>query len=130
VQFLLPLLQRYSFQHQRAVAPTHWVVDLFLELQVAYERIFDVLETMFYTNEIPFTGMNRKPIAQDLLYVIERWLHDTTKGGAVVFDSEEGALRVDQALLAMLQGGRSGGMDDEMVQMCRSIREQIAIILH
>ena len=130
VQFLLPLLQRYYFQHQRAVAPTHWVVDLFLELQVAYERIFDVLETMFYTNEIPFTGMNRKPIAQDLLYVIERWLHDTTKGGAVVFDSEEGALRVDQALLAMLQGGRSGGMDDEMMQMCRSIREQIAIVLH
>lgn len=130
VHFLLPLLQRYSFQHQRAVAPAHWVVDLFLELQVAYERVFDVLETMFYSNETPFTGLKRKPIAQDLIYVIQRWLHDTTKGGAMVFDSEEGALRVDQALQAMLQGGRSGGIDDAMMQICRLIREQIAMVLH
>jgi nuclear pore complex protein Nup155 len=130
VHFLLPLLQRYSFQHQRAIAPAHWVIDLFLELQVAYERVFDVLEMMFYSNEIPFTGMNRKPIAQDLLYVIQRWLHDTTRGGAMVFDSEEGALRVDQTLQDMLQGGRSGGMDDAMMQICRLIREQIAMVLH
>lgn len=130
VQFLLPLLQKYSFQQQRAIAPAHWVVDLFLELQVAYERIFDVLETMFYTNETPFTGTTRKPIAQDLLYVIQRWLHDTTRGGTMVFDSEEGALRVDQTLQTMLQGGRSGGMDDEMMQTCRLIREQIAMVLH
>ena len=55
VHFILPLLEKYSFQHQRNVAPTHWATDLFLELQVAYERIFDVLETLFYTNETPFT---------------------------------------------------------------------------
>ena len=130
VHFIMPLLERYSFQQQRSVASIHWVVDLFLELQVAYERTFDVLETMFYTNETPFTGMNRKPIAQDLLYVIQRWFHDTTKGGAVVFDSEEGALRVDQTLQTLLQAGRSGGIDDEMMQTSRAIREQIAIVLH
>lgn len=130
VQFILPLLERYSFQQQRNIAPSHWVVDLFLELQVAYERTFDVLETLFYTNETPFTGTNRKPIAQDLLYVIQRWFHDTTKGGAMVFDSEEGALRVDQTLQTMMQAGRSGGMDNEMMQTCRVIREQIAMVLH
>ena len=130
VQFILPLLEKYSFQQQRNVAPSHWVVDLFLELQVAYERTFDVLETLFYTNETPFTGVNRKLIAQDLLYVIQRWLHDTTKGGTIVFDSEEGALRVNQTLQTLMKAGRSGGMDDEMMQTCREIREQIAMILH
>lgn len=130
VHFLLPLLKKYSFQHQRTVAPAHWVVDLFLELQVVHERVFDVLETMFYSNETPFTGVNRKPVAQDLLYVIRRWLHDTTKGGGMVFDSEDGALRVDQALQTLLQGGRSGGMDEGMMQTSRFIREQIATVLH
>ncbi|SLM38948.1 hypothetical protein LPUS_09355, partial [Lasallia pustulata] len=54
VHTLLPILLRYSHDHQRNVAPAHWVVDIFLSLSILYERLFDVLEAMFYAQEPPF----------------------------------------------------------------------------
>ena len=85
---------------------------------------------MFYTNEAPFLGVNRRVIARDLLEVISRWLHDTGKGGGIIFDSEAGAAHVDQVLQTLLQAGAQAGMDPDMMHTCRTIRETIAQVLH
>lgn len=127
---LLPMLEKYAFEYQRGVTSTTWVIDLFLELQVGCEKLFDVLESMWYANEAPFYGKNRGILANDLIYVIEQWLHETIKGGGVVFDSEIGAVRVDQMLQALLQTGAQGGLDEARIQKCRLLRGRIAEILH
>ena len=124
------MLEKYGFEHQRAVAPLNWVVDLFLDLNVHYERLFDVLEAIFYTNDAAFLGVNRKVIASDLVYLVGRWLNDTIRGGGIILDSEQGALRVDQMLEALIREGARAGMDEDMTQMCRVMREKIAQLLH
>ena len=129
IQILVPMLEKYGFEHQRRVAPPTWVVDLFLELQVPYERLFDVLEAMFYTNEAPFLGTSRKVIANDLISLIGQWLHDTMKGSGIILDSEVTALRVDQMLQTLLQAGAQAGVDQEMMRTCRLTRERIGQLL-
>lgn len=130
IPLLLSMLERYAFEYQRGVAPTTWVIDLFLELQVGCEKLFDVLESMWYANEAPFYGKNRGVLANHLLYVIEQWLHDTIKGGGIVFDSESGAVRVDQMLQTLLQTGRQGGLEEARMQKARLLRDRIAQVLH
>lgn len=129
VQTLLPILERYSFENQRNVAPPHWVVEIFLDLEVSCERLFDVLESMFYLNETPFMGTNRKYIATDLVYVSGRWFHDTMRAGGIIFGGEAQAIRVDEVMQVMLQGARDAELDDETLQVCRAIRERIANVI-
>ena len=122
---LIPVLLTYSYEHQRTIAPDHWVVDIFLSLNVSYEQIFDVLETMFYTADGAFVGANRRFIANEVLYVVARWGHDSTKAGGVLFGSEAGALRVDEMMALLMQVAGQAGLDREMVRECRIVRERI-----
>lgn len=121
VPTLLPILEKYSYEHQRAVAPPHWVVDIFLDLEVAYEQLFEVLETMFFSGDSPFVGSNRKYIASEMAYVVGKWYHDSMRAGTVVFGSEAGAARVEETMQALLQQGSKAGLDEETVQICRSV---------
>jgi nuclear pore complex protein Nup155 len=130
VPILLPMLEKYAFEYQRGVGPVAWVIDIFLELQVGCEKIFDVLESMWYANETPFYGRNRAIISNHLIIVIEQWLHDTVKGGGLIFESEAGAVRVDQTLQMLLQTGASAGLDEMGIERCRLLRERIAQLLH
>ena len=130
VALLLPMLEKYSWDQQPDVAPENWVVELFLDLQMPYERIFDVLELVFYANEVPFVQLQRRVIASDTIYVVGRWLADTLRGGGVIFDSEQGALRVDQMMEGLILEGRRAGMTDQMMSMARAIRDRIAAVLH
>jgi nuclear pore complex protein Nup155 len=130
IPLLLPMLEKYAFEYQRGVASSTWVIDLFLELQVGCEKLFDVLESMWYANEAPFYGRNRGILANDSIYVIEQWLHETIKGGGTIFDSEASALRIDQMLQTLLQTGAQAGLDGTGAQKCRLVRERIAQILH
>ena len=126
---LIPLLISYGFQHQRGVAPDHWVVDVFMALNVSYEQIFDVLETMFYTQEGIFSGPNRRVIASQVLYVVAIWGHESTKAGGMLFGSEAGAQRVDEMMAYLMQVAGQAGMDKAMVQECRTVRDRIDVAL-
>lgn len=130
VHTLFPILLKYSHDHQRNVAPAHWVSDIFLTLSVPCERLFDVLEALFFANEPPFIAAGKKTVASDLVYVVERWFHDTSKGGGVLFDSDVGARRVDEMLDLLIRVGRAEGVDAEMAQKCRLVRHAIARFLH
>lgn len=130
IPVLLPMLEKYAFEYQRGVGPARWVIDLFLDLQVGCEKLFDVLESMWYANEAPFYGRNRGVLASDVIVVVEQWFHDTIKGGGTIFDSEAGAVRVDQMLQVLLQTGSQAGLDEVAMQKSRLLREQIAQVLH
>ncbi|WEW59573.1 hypothetical protein PRK78_005047 [Emydomyces testavorans] len=121
VQILLPMLERYVLERQLGVGPQTWVIDLFLDLQVAHETLYTILESMFYNDEVPFQGRNRMYIGNDLIYLISRWYHDTVRIGGGVFGSDALASRISELLLLIQQ---SGG-DREAVEFCRDLRMRI-----
>ncbi|KAB8224979.1 Non-repetitive/WGA-negative nucleoporin C-terminal-domain-containing protein [Aspergillus novoparasiticus] len=123
---LLPMLERYALEHQRGVGPATWVVDLFLDLGVAHETLYTVLESMYYTDEAPFHGTNRKYIAKDLLYLIEHWFHDTVRLGGTVFGSDVVAERITETLLLLQQGGN---VPPEQLQLANELRTRVEDIL-
>ena len=106
VSMLVPMLERYALEHQRRTALTStWIVDLFLDLGVPDETLYGVLELMYYNDEAPFQGPNRSFIGMDLVYLIERWFHESTRLGGNVFGSSVLAERVLETLQLLQQGG-------------------------
>lgn len=100
-------------------------MDLFLELQVPYESVFPVLEAMLYNNEAPFEGRNRRYIAADMLHLIQRWFHDTSRGGGKVFEGESNAAAISETLQLLQQTG----LDREKMEECQALRMRIDHVL-
>lgn len=118
---LLPLLERYAFEFQRGVGPATWVVDVFLDLQVPFDILVAVLEGMFYNDEVPFKGRNRRHIASDMLHLISRWFAESTQYGTSPFGSDETALAISQTLQVLQQNG----LDERQAQECQILRVRI-----
>lgn len=125
VRELLPLLERYSLEHQRQVNASHWVVDLFLDLGVPHEQLYGVLEAIYYNDEAPFHGSNRRIIGADLLYLLEAWFAESTRPGGVVYGSTAMAARVSETLLLVRQGGGSQDVVDRADYLLRTIAERV-----
>jgi len=122
VDILLPMLMLYWFHSQREVTGPRWVTDIFIELEVPYERLFEVLENMVFTmTEPPFIGSNRKYLAAEIAYVVAKWYHESERAGTYVFGSESGAARVKEALEALLHEGRAAALDDDTTVTCRAV---------
>lgn len=126
VRELLPILERYSLEHQRQEGGAHWVIDLFLELGVAFESLYAVLEAMYYTDEAPFQGSNRRYIASDLVYLLHGWFQDSAQLGGIVFGSEAAAERVSETLLLMQQEPHN---TDAVREMSEKLRVAISDLL-
>ncbi|KAJ5095060.1 non-repetitive nucleoporin [Penicillium argentinense] len=126
VRELLPILERYNLEHQRTEGTTYWVVDLFLELGVAYESLYAVLEAMYYTDEAPFQGANRRYIAADLVYLLQGWFHESAQLGGMVFGSEAAAERVSETLLLLQQNPQNA---PEVREAGDRLRAQISSLL-
>jgi nuclear pore complex protein Nup155 len=120
---LLPMLERYSFEYQRGVGATTWVVDLFIDLGVPFEAVFTVLQSMLYNDEPPFQGPNRKWIADDILYVCQRWFREARSGR--LFGSDATANEV----LSTLQVAINNGLSRELVGECQTLRANIDRLL-
>lgn len=126
VRELLPILERYSLEHQRQEGSAHWVIDLFLELGVAFESLYAILEAMYYTDEAPFQGSNRRYIASDLVYLLHGWFQDSAQLGGIVFGSEAAAERVSETLLLMQQEPHN---TDSVREMSEKLRVAISDLL-
>ncbi|KAJ5466661.1 Nucleoporin [Penicillium diatomitis] len=127
IRELLPMLERYSLEFQRSVSASYWVVDLFLDLGVAHDSLFTVLEAMFYTDEAPFQGSNRRYIAKDLLYLVEGWFRESARMGGLVFGGEPQAERVSEILAMIMQAGTA--TTPEINERCQELRQRIEDLL-
>jgi nuclear pore complex protein Nup155 len=126
VREILPLLEQYKFELQRDVGPPTWVVDLFLELEVAHETIYSTLESILYNNEAPFMDRNRRVIGNDLVYLIGRWFMESGRGGAQIFGSDAVANEVSTLLQTLQQNGVT---DDHWTNEARMLRARIEQLL-
>ncbi|KAL8896085.1 MAG: hypothetical protein Q9192_003271 [Flavoplaca navasiana] len=122
---LLPMLKRYAFNFQHNVGPATWVVDIFTDLQVPYEAIYAVLENMFYNDEAPFQGRNRRLIGNDIVYVARAWFQDSIRGSGTVFGGEDNALAVSEMLHTVMQSG----LDERRLEECQNLRMRIENML-
>jgi len=124
VPILLPMLERYALEFQRGVGPATWVVDIFLDLEVTPETLLPVLEQLYYANEQPFQGKNRKVIAGDLVYLLGRWFRESERSGErIVFGSEENAAGVEEILVGLMQ---SGDLEARTKEEAENLRARIA----
>ena len=125
VSDLVPMLERYAFEHQRGLGPPTWVMDTFLDLEVPYEAIWPVLGNMFYNDEVPFHGRNRRYIANDLLYVAQRWFQDSSRGSDHLFGGEPNPSEVLEMLMVL----ERTALDQEKAQESQVLRMRIEQML-
>lgn len=119
------MLKRYALEFQNGIGPDTWVIDTLIDLNVPFESLLEILENMFYADEAPFSGRNRRFIANDMLHVIELWFHDSLRGGGQVFGDEVNAAAISQTLGVLVQGGLEG----TKVQECLGLRGRIEVLL-
>lgn len=105
---LIPKLEKYAYEQQRGVGPATWVMDLFIEIGIAFERIVPILESMIHNDEAPFHGRSRKYLANDALYVIERWYQDCIRHNKDLFGGSEYAAGISDFLQMLTTNGLEG----------------------
>jgi len=121
ISTLLPMLERYALEYQRGVAPPSWVIDLFLELEVPHEALLPVLEQLYYANEQPFQGKNRRVLATDVVYLIGKWFLESERSGErTIFGSEENAAGVEEVLKILIRSNDLEGTAREDTEVLRT----------
>lgn len=120
---LVPMLKQYAFEYQNGVGPETWVTDVLIDIGIPFESLFPILESMYYSEEAPFQGRNRRHIAVELVHVAQRWYESTSRGPGLELGGEENAAAVDQTLRTVLQ---SEGLDKEKAEICMILRTKIA----
>ena len=100
-------------------------MDCLIGVGVPFESLFTVLEGMFYNDEAPFHGRNRRYIANDIIYVAGLWFQDSTRGVGKILGGEGNAAAVSQTLMMLQQ---SGLLDAESLDECRALRARIEIL--
>ena len=123
IRELVPILERYSLEHNREIGNTPWVVNLFIELGIPHESLYAVLEAMWYTDEAPFQGSNRRLVAYDLLYVVQVWLYETTRVGGVPLGSQSVSERVSETMTLLQQQGGNAEIKEQALTLRRAIAE-------
>lgn len=123
---IVPILERYAFEFQNGVGPRSWPVDCLIGVDVPIESLFTVLEGMFYNDEAPFQGRNRRYIANDIIYVVESWFQNSSRGAGKILGGEGNAAAITQTLMMLQQ---SGLLDGESLDDCRALRARIELML-
>lgn len=125
VQELLPMLKRYAHNFQPNSKPETWVLDIFIDLQVSFETIYVVVENMFYNDESPFQGRNRRLLGNDIVYIASMWFQDSIRGSGSPFGGEDNAFAVSQMLQMVMQSG----LDERRQEQCRDLRVRVENML-
>lgn len=122
---LLPMLKRYAHNFQPNRGSETWVLDIFIDLQVPFESIYATLENMFYNDEPPFQGRNRRLIGNDIVYVTKMWFQNSIRGSGSPFGGQDNAAAVSQLLHMVMQVG----LDERRLEECQNLRIRIETML-
>lgn len=123
-EMLVRKLEAYAVEKQRGVGPSTWVMDLFFEVGISYERIVTVLESMIHEPIPPFnSAKNQRVILNDTLYTIGKWYQDCVRHNTQLFHGNE--MWVDELLVTL----QKNGLDGTKAEEARELRVRIAAAL-
>ncbi|BFZ64082.1 hypothetical protein YB2330_005220 [Saitoella coloradoensis] len=81
-EHLVPMVEKYSLEKQKDVAPSGWVPKAFLSARVPPEQLFSILDEMYDRKEYPWQGKAALLIlVRDILVICEHWVNEASKLG-------------------------------------------------
>ncbi|KAF2743429.1 nucleoporin-domain-containing protein [Sporormia fimetaria CBS 119925] len=152
VQVLLQLLLQYTVTHYAldstasgagssrnnnnadllpAPSTFTWPIDIFIKVQAPFEIIVATLEALWYAQEPPFTGRNRRFLVMWIVYTVEEWGKMSVREGGGMFGGEENAIGLADCLRVVLGGGELERGDREerrWLERGRVVRESVEAV--
>ncbi|KAF2271472.1 non-repetitive nucleoporin-like protein [Westerdykella ornata] len=101
-----------------------WPIDVFIRVGAPFEIMVATLEALWYAQEAPFTGRNRKSLIKWIIYTVEEWSHVSNRQG-LLFGGEENAIGLADCLRVVLGSnelGRDTKDDSDWAERGRKIR--------
>jgi nuclear pore complex protein Nup155 len=96
-----------------------WPIDVFLRLNSPFEYLVSTLEALWYAQEPPFTGRNRKLLVKWIIYLIEQWGIASRRTGAL-FGGAENAIGLADLLRVVLGSDVLGREVDDQAWIQRA----------
>jgi nuclear pore complex protein Nup155 len=137
VHILLQILLQYDLEfytHDANSNPQNlpynanltWPIDVLLRLKAPCAGIVATLEALWYAQEAPFTGRNRKLLVKWIIYIVEQWGVMSRKDGTI-FGSAENAIGLSEFLRNLLGSDTFGRDADDQVwlQRARDVRDMV-----
>jgi nuclear pore complex protein Nup155 len=84
-----------------------WPLEPFIKLGAPFEIMVATLEALWYAQEPPFDGRNRRLLVKWIIYLVETWYKESSRQG-VPFGSEENAIGLMDCLRTVVQSGELG----------------------
>ena len=103
-----------------------WPLDVFFKLNAPFESLLATLEALWYAQEAPFSGRNRKLLVKWIIYTIEQWAATSRRTGAL-FGSAENAIGLAE-LLRIVLGSEILGRDVDDQSWVQRAREVSAVV--
>jgi nuclear pore complex protein Nup155 len=99
-----------------------WPIDVFLKLNAPFESLVATLEALWYAQEPPFAGRNRKLLVKWIIYLVEQWATVSRRTGAL-FGGPENAIGLAEVMRIILGSDVLGrDMDDQSwIQRARDV---------
>jgi nuclear pore complex protein Nup155 len=84
-----------------------WAFDTLIKLGASFELMVATLEQIWYAQEHPFIGRNRKLLIKWFIYCVEQWA-DASRRQGLLFGGEENAIGLAEVLRVVLGSGELG----------------------
>jgi nuclear pore complex protein Nup155 len=138
VNIVLQLLLQYDLEyytHDRNSNPggkliysanITWPIDILVRLNAPFEFLVATFEALWYAQEAPFNGRNKKLLVKWSIYTIEQWSQVSRRSGTP-FGGAENAIGLAEYLRVVL-GSDTLGRDAEdlqWLQRARVVRDSV-----
>jgi nuclear pore complex protein Nup155 len=99
-----------------------WPIDVFISLNAPFESLVATLEALWYAQEQPFVGRNRKLLVKWIIYLVEEWGKNSRRTGTL-FGGPENAIGLAEVMRIILGSDVLGrDMDDQTwIQRARDV---------
>ena len=103
-----------------------WPIDVLIRLNAPFEYLVATFEALWYAQEAPFSGRNKKLLVKWIFYTIEQWGIISRRSGAQ-FGSAENAIGLAEFLRVLLSSETLGrdADDQQWLQRARDVRELV-----
>jgi nuclear pore complex protein Nup155 len=103
-----------------------WPLDVLIRVNAPFEYLVATLEAIWYAQEPPFTGRNRKLLVKWIIYLVEQWGATSRRQGAL-FGGAENAIGLADLLRVVLGSDVLGRDHDDQVwtQRARDIAAMV-----